>query len=238
MININLLPVELQKAAKTPRMIFFAVIGGVSVVMTLGFGVLWLWMSVRGVERQVESRRIEVRALEEEAREVDRLNEDIALYKDREKAIIEIKSRRIFWGLKLYQLMISTPSEIWITSLDLDMLEQNEHKWEEGKIQDGGTLSMKVYAKGTDVTRLTSYRSRLEGDRRFYESLILDDSVFPDNFFGSFLAYYPIEYSNVFLDGYEDPNCLYHNLKVALEPRFEKPGSDKGKKADPKKKKK
>ena len=130
MININLLPPELQRAAKTPRAVFFTLVGGVAATMIVGVGALMLWMNVRGLDREIGSRELQVRVLEEEATEVDRLNEDIAFYKDREKAIIEIKSRRTFWGLKLYQLMTLAPDEMWITGLTMATTDEADYKWD------------------------------------------------------------------------------------------------------------
>lgn len=232
MISINLLPPELQRAAKTPRALFFSIIGGVAAAMVVGSGVLWLWMSVRSLERQVESRAIQVRALEEESREVDRLNEDIEFYKDREKAIIEIKSRRTFWGLKLHQLMKSVPDGVWVTRLSLDTLDESEYKWDRTNPSEmaGGELTLNCFVRGTDVGTLTNFRSALRGDDKFYASLIEDDSVFPDNFFGTFLGFAPLELERVELDGYAEPSCLYSTVKLELKPRFEPPAAAVAKK--------
>ncbi len=229
MININLLPPELQRAARTPRAVFFSLIGGVAVTMLVGVGALMLWMNVRSVEREVESRQLQVRVLEEEASEVDRLNEDIAFYKDRENAIIEIKSRRTFWGLKLYQLMSLTPRDMWVTRLNMSTLDEADYKWDSE--QTGGELTLDCYAKGTEVQTITDYRSALAGSKSISRGLIVDDSVFPDNFFGDFLGYAPISFERVTLEGYEEPRSLHSEVKVALKPRFDKPQEDpKGKK--------
>ncbi|MFN0056899.1 MAG: PilN domain-containing protein [Planctomycetota bacterium] len=223
MIKINLLPPELQRAAKTPKSLFFALIGGVMATMLVGVGVLLLWISVRSLERTVESRQIQVRALQDEAREVDRLNEDIALYKDREQAIIEIKSRRTFWGLKLHQLMQLTPEDIWVTRLSLNTFDEADYKWEKGKQQSGGTLQLHCYALGTEVQTLTNYRASLAGRQDFYANLISDDSAFPDNFFGDFLGYAPPDLQRIQLNGYQEPRCLFSAVDINLKPRFEAP---------------
>lgn len=232
MININLLPIELQRAVKTPRSLFFSMIGGIAAVMVVGTGVLWLWMSVRSLERQVESRTIQVNALQDESREVDRLNEDIEFYKDREKAIIEIKSRRTFWGLKIYQMMKSVPDGVWVTRLSLDTLDESEYKWDRkgNEEQTGGEMTLNCFVRGTDVGVLTNFRSQLRGDDKFFASLIEDDSVFPDNFFGSFTGFAPLELERVDLNGYQEPSCLYSTVQLDLKPRFEPPAAPAAKK--------
>lgn len=225
MLKINLLPEELQRAAKTPLALFFTLIGGVVATTVLACGVLWLWMNARSLEREAEAWQIQVRAIQDEAREVDRLNEDIELYKDREKAIIEIKARRIFWGIKLYQIMQHTPPNVWITRLTMDTLNKNEYTWKDDK-QIGGRLSIECYVKGTDVATLTRYRASLRGEKSFYSDLIADESVFPDNFFGDFMRFSPMELERVTLEGYEEPRCLNSVVELDMRPRYEPPTID------------
>ena len=78
--------------------------------------------------------------VETQAQRLDRINEDIAYYKEREKAIIQIKTRRILWGKKLDQLLALTPADIWITRLKMDTLDPGEYRWD-GKVTFTGFLS-------------------------------------------------------------------------------------------------
>ena len=231
MIRINLLPPELQKAARAPRNLFITFVVGAAVTTTVGVTLFWLWISVNGLHDEADRRQVELTIAEDKAREVDRINEDIALYKDREKAIIEIRSRRILWGLKMLQLVALTPPEIWITRIDMRTLEESEYKWDANKgPQTGGRLSLTCYALGTDATTLTSFRSQLSGNQRFYGDLIADDSAFPDNFFGDFARLAPHSWQQVALPGYVEPMNLHSVIDVDLKPLYPPPKAAKKKK--------
>ncbi len=239
MIRVNLLPPEMKKAARTPKVLFFTLIIGVAVTMLFGFTSIWLWISLKSLQNEVENRQIGVTIAQQRASEVDRIREDIAIFKDREKVIIEIRSRRILWGLKLMQLVATTPQEIWITRFSMDTLDPSQYKWDNNKgPQTGGRLSLTCYAQGIDATTLTNFRAQLSGVKRFYGDLIEDNSAFPDNFFGDFLAFAPHSWSQVKLDGYAEPNNLYSVIDIDLKPLYKKPAPEPQKKRRRNKKKK
>lgn len=232
MISINLLPSELQRAARTPRALFFTLLGGVVTTMLLGVACLWLLFSVSSLDNYVERRGVEVNIAKENAQEVDRINEDIAFYREREKAIIAIKTRRVLVAPKLDQLVERTPNNIWLTRLTLDTLDETEYKWDKGKPQTGGQLTLTCYAEGTEVTALTEYRKALTGSRAFYKNLV-DVSALPDNFFGDFRSFADPSWSRVRLDDYAEQDFLRFVLEMHLKPRYDKPAPPE----DPKKKK-
>ena len=70
MIKINLLPVELQRAASTPRTIFYSVLGGVAAVALGAIGIFWLWIAQGSMEAEAEARKVHVEDLEQKAAEV------------------------------------------------------------------------------------------------------------------------------------------------------------------------
>lgn len=229
MIRINLLPPELQRAARTPAKLFFTLVGGVAATMLVGVAVLWLWIDTRALASRIDERRSEIAVLKEQASEVDRINEDIAYYKEREQAIIQIKTRRILWAPKLDQLVQLTPPDIWITRMEMKTLDPGDYKWGRGGTakkgpQTGGRLSLTCYAKGTDVSVLTRYRSALSGEHRFYKDLI-DVRALPDNFFGDFLSFTKHAWSQVELDGYAETSNLRSVIEIDLKPLYEKPQS-------------
>ncbi len=227
MIQINLLPPELQRAARTPRALFFTLVGGVAATMLIGFAIIWFRFSLSGLEERVDSRRIVLNTVKEKAREVDRINEDIAFFKERERAIIEIKSNRILWTQKLDQLVRRTPSYIWITRLTLTTLDASEYKWEKGVVQTGGKLSLTCYAQGSEVAAITNYIAALSGQSRFYKDLI-DVRALPDNFFGDFLSFSKPSWQLVVLDEYARPASLKFVLEAALKPLYDPPTKKKG----------
>ena len=61
----------------------------------------YLWFNVVVLNERVERKHAEVEQLKKNASEVDALLDDIADYKEREKAIISIKTNRILWSRKL-----------------------------------------------------------------------------------------------------------------------------------------
>lgn len=234
MIRINLLPEELQKAASVARTLFMCMLGGASACVILGFVVISLHFRNYQLSNVVEARRIEVEKRKDQAAEVDRINEDIAFYKEREKAIIEIKSQRILWSKKLAELAELTPADIWITEMDMRMLDPTEYKWDGKREQTGGRLSLTCYAEGREVASLTNFRKALAGNKRFYKDLI-DVRALPDNFFGDFMGFLAPGWTVVQLDGYAQQDSLRFNMDMDLKPLVEKPKEPAKKKKKKKK---
>ena len=221
MIKINLLPPELQRAASLPKLVFYTLSASVVTVMMVGIASLWVWIDTGNMEQNLENRRAEVSNIESQASQLDRINEDIAYYKEREKAIIQIKTRRILWGPKLDQLVALTPDGIWITTLEMDTLDPGEYKWENGKRQGGGQLSLTCYSDGLDPSSFTRFRSNLSEDPRLFANLI-DISALPDNFFGDFLGFSPHAWTLV--EGKDgQPDRLQSTIQIDLKPLYEPP---------------
>ena len=221
MIKINLLPPELQRAASLPKLVFYTLSGSTVAVMLVGIAALWTWIDTGNMKRNLDNRRTEVASIESQASLLDRINEDIAYYKERERAIIQIKTRRILWASKLDQLVALTPSDIWITSLELDTLDPGEYRWDANKRQTGGSLTLNCYSDGTDPSSFTRFRSNLSEDSRLFANLI-DVSALPDNFFGDFLGFSPHAWTLV--EGQEGaPDRLQSTIEIDLKPLYEKP---------------
>ena len=84
-----------------------------------------MWFNVIVLKERADRKREEVEHLQKNAAEVDALLDDIADYKEREKAIISIKTNRILWSKKLDELCKITPNFIWIVRMDMRELEAN-----------------------------------------------------------------------------------------------------------------
>ncbi len=221
MIKINLLPPELQRAASLPKLVFYTLSASVVSVMLVGIAGVWIWIDTGNMKNNLENRRAEVASIEAQASQLDRINEDIAYYKEREKAIIQIKTRRILWGPKLDQLVALTPDDIWITRFEMDTLDPGEYRWEAGKRQNGGQLNLTCYSEGTDPSSFTRFRSSLSEDKRLFAGMI-DISALPDHFFGDFLGFSPHAWSLVEgKDGGEDR--LQSTIQIDLKPLYESP---------------
>lgn len=221
MIKINLLPEEFQKSARTPPKFFIAIIAGVVLVAVLlcAFGSLYLNTIV--LDERVSRKRTEVEHFQNSAREVDALLEDIADYKEREKAIISIKTNRILWSQKLAMLCKITPGYIWIVRLEMRELDRSEYTWNKGSRQTGGFLLLHCYSSGDEVDRMTNYRQRLKNVDEFYLRFMQED-IKPNNFYSDFINITPPEWKFVQLPGFLDPNNIRFAVRLDLRPLLAK----------------
>ena len=217
MIKINLLPEELQRSARTPPKFFIAIVAGVVVVAVLvcAFGSIYLNTVV--LEERVVRKRSEVEHFQNNARELDLLLEDIADYKEREKAIIAIKTNRILWSKKLAMLCNITPSYIWIVRLEMRELDPTEYTWAAGGGQTGGFLLLHCFSSGDEVDRMTNYRQRLKSVDEFYLRFMQED-LKPDNFYSDFIHITPPEWKFVQLPGFLEPNNIRFAVRLDLRP--------------------
>ncbi len=237
MIQVNLLPRELQKAAKTPALMFGIILGGVALTVVAFCTYCYLWFNVVVLEERLDGKRDEVLSLMQSAGQVDSLLEDIADYKEREKAIINIKTNRILWSKKLDELIQLTPAAIWILRLDMRELDPGEYqvKGAKGKgakksvEQSGGYLRLMCYSRGSNVDRMTSFRERLKGTDEFYAGF-LEQAIKPSNFFSDFINISQPEWKFVTLDGYKEPENLRFTIRLDLRPLYDVgPEETKGK---------
>ena len=181
-------------------------------------------MHIAGVSHYVQPGTL----LEEEAREVDRIQSDIEFYRQREGSIVKIKNRRILWAPKLDQLVEKVPDDLWITSLQVNLLEENQYQWKTVEGQNGGVLVMDCVSTGSDPVALTRFRKSLQEDSRFYTDLV-DISSFPDSFFGDFLKFTPLSWDKV--EETEDtPEHYRSTIGIELKPLHDPPVVNQGKK--------
>jgi Tfp pilus assembly protein PilN len=221
MIRINLLPKELQQAARTPMKLFVTFIVGVALVSISACAYGYLWFNAVVLEERVERKREEVEHLKGNAAEVDSLLDDIEDYKERERAIISIKTNRILWSRKIDELIGITPNYIWIIRMQMQELDPAEYKWEKGKEQTGGSLRLKCYSSGNQVSRMTEFRRRLKNVDEFYLKFI-DEKIKPETFYSDFINISQPEWKFVLLDGFKDPNNIRFSIRLDLRPLLEK----------------
>ena len=221
MIRINLLPKGLQQAARTPVKLFATFIGGVVVTLACACAYGYLWFNSVVLEERADRKRDEVEHLKATASEVDSLLDDIEDYKERERAIISIKTNRILWSKKLDEIIRMTPNHIWIIRLVMNELDPSEYKWEKGKDQTGGFLRLKCYSSGNQVTRMTNFRQRLKNVDDFYLKFI-DEKIKPETFYADFINISHPEWKFVVLDGFKDPNNIKFTVRLDLRPLAEK----------------
>jgi Tfp pilus assembly protein PilN len=217
MIKINLLPKELQSAARTPVVLFGTIVAGVGLTLACLFIFAYMWFNVIVLEERLERKRDEVATLQKNAMEVDSLLEDIADYKEREQAIISIKTNRILWSRKLDELTQLTPGFIWIVRLEMREFEPGEYKWEAGMEQTGGYLRLLCYSTGSEVEKMTVFRQRLKSADEFYLKFI-EESIKPEIFYSDFINISHPEWRFVLLSGYREPNNIRFAVRLDLRP--------------------
>ena len=221
MIRINLLPTELQRAAKTPPKFFISLVACVALLTLVACAYGYVCMNVMVLNERVTRKKAEVVHFQENAREVDVLLADIADYKEREKAIISIKTNRIIWSKKLELLCQLTPSYIWITRLEMSELDPGQYTWDEGGEQNGGHLLLYCYSSGEEVDRMTNYRQRLKNVDEFYLDFIEED-VKPNSFYSDFINITPPQWQFVQLPDFLDPNNIRFAVQLDLRPLVER----------------
>jgi Tfp pilus assembly protein PilN len=221
MIRINLLPRELQQASRTPVRLFVTFLCGLVICLLAVCFYAYLWFNVVVLEERVERKQVEVEHLKKSAEEVDALTDDIADYREREKAIISIKTNRILWSKKLDELCQITPSYIWIVRMDMRELDASEYKWDAATPQTGGYLRLKCYSSGDEAERMTAYRQKLKNVDDFYLKF-MREPLKPENFYSDFINITPPEWRFVYLKGYRDPNNIRFSVRLDLRPLLEK----------------
>lgn len=221
MIRINLLPKGLQQAARTPMKLFATFVGGLAVSLACLCAYGYLVFNSMVLADRVERKREEVEHLKATASEVDSLLDDIEDYKERERAIISIKTNRILWSKKLDELVQITPNYVWIIRLTMNELDPNDYKWEKGVLQTGGYLRLKCYSSGNQVARMTNFRQRLKNVEEFYLKFV-DEKIKPETFYADFINISHPEWKFVVLDGFKDPNNIKFSVRLDLRPLAEK----------------
>lgn len=227
MITINLLPAELRRASAPSRALFYLAGAGVALTMLAGFAYLYLRFNVSALSSRVAEKERSVASLGARAAEVDALADDLRDYKERERAIIEIKTKRILWSRKLDDFVRLTPPSIWVTRMDMRKLSQDEYTWEEGKVQTGGQLEIRCYASGRGVANVTRFRRALTGKTGFW-SQFLDPGVSPSDFFSDFMDISKPSWEAVKLAGFREESNVKSSIRLDLKPLYARPSEGKG----------
>ena len=208
MIRINLLPQELQQAARTPVKLFVTIVAGIILVLLTSVAYGYLFFNIMVLAERVDRKAEEVERLKANVAEVDSLLDDIQDYKQREQAIIGIKTNRILWSRRLDELAQLTPKHVWI--LGVRVRESINGK---GAVLDssGGYLELVCTSSGKEVNRLTNFRKKLKNVDEFYANFI-DESIRMENFYSDFINITRPEWQLVMLNKFREP----HNLKFTV----------------------
>lgn len=218
MIRINLLPKELQQAARTPVKLFVSVIAGIVLVLAAAFAYTYLWFNSMVLAERVERKHDEVEHLKANAAEVDSLRDDIEDYKLREQAIISIKTNRILWSRKLDELVQMTPRHIWIIQIHAkEFTPDDVEEFDDFDGESGGYLRLVCFSSGKEVNRITNYRRRLKDVDAFYMQFI-QEPIRTETFYADFINITQPEWKLVMLKDYKEPYNLKFSVRLDLRP--------------------
>ena len=214
-IRINLIPPELRRTGVKPRLklLLGASASGLFVLVLS----CWVYLACEtsGLRDELAAKRQAIVALKGEAVKVDSLQDEISDYKERERAIISIKTNRILWSKKLTELVRLTPGHVWIVWLDMQERDPAERPGAADEPDSGGYLRLLCYSAGSQVGRMTAFRERLKGADEFYLDF-LDESLKPGNFYSDFQRISRPEWRSVVLEGYREPNNLRFTIRLDL----------------------
>jgi len=224
-IRINLLPPEFRSAGVDPKLKLILGASGLAAVGLLLFTWLYLVFSTSSLGDELESRQQDVFACKKEAVQVDTLLDEINDYKERERAIISIKTNRILWSKKLTELVRLTPDHIWLIRLDMKERDPGDRPRAGEMAGSGGSLRLLCYSAGSQVGRMTAFRERLKGADEFYLDF-LDESLKPGNFYSDFQSISRPEWRSVVLEGYREPHNLRFTIRLDLRGLQENTASD------------
>jgi Tfp pilus assembly protein PilN len=156
MIEINLLPPQYRSVERTPLPVFLSLIGGLVLIGAAFFGLL---IMVKSAQRADEERG-QLEALRDkkkkEAEAVDQLQRDIQEAEGRVNTVLGIAESKIYWAIKLEQLMRVLPDYVWFDSLSI------------ASRPTGGELRLACNARGTGLERFTSFKQALRTDTNFF----------------------------------------------------------------------
>ena len=214
-VRINLLPPELRRTGMDPKMklLLGASVAGFAVLVLACWG--FLVFETSGIREELGVKRQELVGLKAEASKVDSLQDEISDYKERERAIISIKTNRILWSRKLTELVRLTPGHVWIVRLDMQERDPAARPGAGDAPDSGGHLRLLCYSAGSQVGRMTAFREKLKGADEFYLDF-LDESLKPGNFYSDFQSISRPEWRSVVLDGYREPNNLRFTIRLDL----------------------
>ena len=224
-IRINLLPPEFRSAGVDPKLKLILGASGLAVVGLLFFTWLYLVFSTSSLGDELDSRQQDIFADKKEAVRVDTLLDEINDYKERERAIISIKTNRILWSKKLTELVRLTPDHIWLVRLDMKERDPEDRPRAGEMAGSGGSLRLLCYSAGSQVGRMTAFRERLKGADEFYLDF-LDESLKPGNFYSDFQSISRPEWRSVVFEGYREPHNLRFTIRLDLRGLQENTASD------------
>jgi len=124
MIEVNLLPLELRKAERTPLPRLMTIMGGTALICVLGVFLMSRLQVINKTKKKLRDEKAKQPQLQKEADEVKELKKKREEFYLRQKTIIREFNNRITWGEKLWHLnMIVNDADfknLWISELYIE----------------------------------------------------------------------------------------------------------------------
>ena len=210
MIEVNLMPAEMQRVEHTPLPRFLVIMIGTAVIMATGaFGVVVNLRRLPDLNDRLAVVTDDVRKSELAASVHDTLLDEIAETQDRKKAIAELWRSRISWSEKLAQLSEMTPEFIGFR-----MMKFAETRGNKKDELNGGMLTVESISAGDDHSRVAAFRRILKGEIR---AKARDPWVGRKFFNSSFLALLPTGTKKIEAKEYVEKVALEFEIKMPVK---------------------
>ena len=118
MIKINLLPQsERKRGAPVNTTVILAALGGVVILLGMGYGWYWLSQEVGGLQTSITQGQAELKRYEQEVKLVDKFREDKKRLEDKIKVIESLVGAQAGPVRLLDEVSRALPNEVWLTTL-------------------------------------------------------------------------------------------------------------------------
>ena len=156
MIEINLLPPQYRSVERTPLPVFLGLIGALAMIGVAFVFLMVMQRSAQKAEEDLSRYQAERENKKKQAAEVDQLQRDIQEAQGRVETVLNIAESKIYWAMKLDQMVKVFPQGVWIDSLSMSQKA------------GGGELKLACNARGTGFNRFTEFTQALRGDTNFF----------------------------------------------------------------------
>ncbi|MHC4663119.1 MAG: hypothetical protein ACYS8W_15770 [Planctomycetota bacterium] len=163
MVRINMLPPEFRQAEGMYLPAVLLLLSGLGLAALWAAALLWFYGQVHKSEEYLARYKNIERRLTEKSRQLAKMDTEAEEKRSRSRAVMKIRSRKIFWARKLHRLAkLTPPGTIWWNRLEMKQLEPK------AGLTNGGSLTVNCLQKGTDISTLNSYWDTIVSDRVFW----------------------------------------------------------------------
>ncbi len=151
MIEINLLPPQYRTVERTPLPVFLGFVAGVAVVGVMLISLIALRAKADRLTELKTQLTATKDAKAKEVEEIRKIERELADSQGRIDTVLSIAESKVYWAMKLDQLVRILPRYVWLDRIDFD----------------GGKVLLTCKARGTSLQRYTELRQKLRNDTNF-----------------------------------------------------------------------